>query len=254
MHYVERSVVLQTLDHLWREHIVNLDHLRSVIGFRGYAQRDPLQEYKSEAFELFQALLDKSPSGRHRTADARRTGAAKRRGAAAGTAADGRPPSRPATGEDDFADSDQRSNSSSRRKTATRRIHQPGARSAATRPAPAARARNTSTATVLSRRAWVEPCFCEPKGLFLKRRRDCRPACLFAYFWKLTRTAIDQPVRVFRIISVTLNGFCHIDHLQIRQQGRCLSREARLPGDANWFHARCFCRRMQPTIAYGLSL
>ncbi|MDO9417916.1 preprotein translocase subunit SecA [Pararhizobium sp.] len=57
MHYVERSVVLQTLDHLWREHIVNLDHLRSVIGFRGYAQRDPLQEYKSEAFELFQALL-----------------------------------------------------------------------------------------------------------------------------------------------------------------------------------------------------
>ena len=57
MAYVERSVVLQTLDHLWREHIVNLDHLRSVVGFRGYAQRDPLQEYKSEAFELFQALL-----------------------------------------------------------------------------------------------------------------------------------------------------------------------------------------------------
>lgn len=57
MQYVERSVILQTLDHLWREHIVNLDHLRSVIGFRGYAQRDPLQEYKSEAFEMFQALL-----------------------------------------------------------------------------------------------------------------------------------------------------------------------------------------------------
>ncbi len=57
MNYVERSVILQTLDHLWREHIVNLDHLRSVIGFRGYAQRDPLQEYKSEAFELFNALL-----------------------------------------------------------------------------------------------------------------------------------------------------------------------------------------------------
>ncbi len=57
MTYVERSVVLQTLDHLWREHIVNLDHLRSVVGFRGYGQRDPLQEYKSEAFELFQALL-----------------------------------------------------------------------------------------------------------------------------------------------------------------------------------------------------
>ncbi|ATN36182.1 preprotein translocase subunit SecA [Rhizobium sp. ACO-34A] len=55
--YVERSIILQTIDNLWREHIVNLDHLRSVVGFRGYAQRDPLQEYKAEAFELFQALL-----------------------------------------------------------------------------------------------------------------------------------------------------------------------------------------------------
>jgi preprotein translocase subunit SecA len=58
MTYVQRSVVLQTLDGLWREHIVNLDHLRSVIGFRGYAQRDPLQEYKAEAFELFNSLLN----------------------------------------------------------------------------------------------------------------------------------------------------------------------------------------------------
>lgn len=57
MQYVQRSVVLQTLDHLWREHLVNLDHLRSVIGFRSYAQRDPLQEYKGEAFELFSGLL-----------------------------------------------------------------------------------------------------------------------------------------------------------------------------------------------------
>ncbi|MCO5059257.1 MAG: preprotein translocase subunit SecA [Rhizobiaceae bacterium] len=57
MAYVQKSVVLQTLDHLWREHLVNLDHLRSVVGFRGYAQRDPLNEYKSEAFELFQAML-----------------------------------------------------------------------------------------------------------------------------------------------------------------------------------------------------
>jgi len=57
MAYVERSVMLQTLDHLWREHIVNLDHLRSVVGFRSYAQRDPLQEYKQEGFELFQAML-----------------------------------------------------------------------------------------------------------------------------------------------------------------------------------------------------
>lgn len=55
--YVERSIVLQTLDNLWREHIVNLDHLRNVVGFRGYAQRDPLQEYKQEGFELFQTML-----------------------------------------------------------------------------------------------------------------------------------------------------------------------------------------------------
>jgi preprotein translocase subunit SecA len=57
MTYVEKSVMLQTLDSLWREHLVNLDHLRSVVGFRGYAQRDPLNEYKTEAFELFQSML-----------------------------------------------------------------------------------------------------------------------------------------------------------------------------------------------------
>ncbi len=55
--YIEKSIVLQTLDQLWRDHLVNLDHLRSVIGFRGYGQRDPLNEYKSESFELFQTLL-----------------------------------------------------------------------------------------------------------------------------------------------------------------------------------------------------
>ncbi|NRG17174.1 preprotein translocase subunit SecA [Rhizobiales bacterium] len=57
MQQVEKAVLLQTLDHLWREHLANLDHLRSVIGFRGYAQRDPLQEYKTEAFTLFEAML-----------------------------------------------------------------------------------------------------------------------------------------------------------------------------------------------------
>jgi preprotein translocase subunit SecA len=57
MRYVEKSVLLQTLDHLWREHLVMLDHLRQVIGLRGYGQRDPLQEYKSEAFSLFEALI-----------------------------------------------------------------------------------------------------------------------------------------------------------------------------------------------------
>lgn len=57
MAYVEKSLILQTIDELWREHLVALEHLRSVVGFRGYAQRDPLQEYKQEAFELFQAML-----------------------------------------------------------------------------------------------------------------------------------------------------------------------------------------------------
>jgi preprotein translocase subunit SecA len=57
MRHVEKAVLLQTLDHLWREHLAHLDHLRSVVGFRGYAQRDPLNEYKTEAFALFEALL-----------------------------------------------------------------------------------------------------------------------------------------------------------------------------------------------------
>ncbi len=59
MRYIEKSILLQTLDHDWREHIVNLDHLRQYVGLRGYGQRDPLNEYKSEAFELFEALLAK---------------------------------------------------------------------------------------------------------------------------------------------------------------------------------------------------
>ena len=57
MRQIERAVLLQTLDHLWREHLATLDHLRSAIHLRGYAQRDPLNEYKSEAFALFEALL-----------------------------------------------------------------------------------------------------------------------------------------------------------------------------------------------------
>ncbi|MBA3325563.1 MAG: preprotein translocase subunit SecA [Rhodobacteraceae bacterium] len=56
---IEKQVLLQTIDRNWREHLVTLDHLRSVVGFRGYAQRDPLNEYKSEAFQLFEALLTK---------------------------------------------------------------------------------------------------------------------------------------------------------------------------------------------------
>jgi preprotein translocase subunit SecA len=54
---IEKAVLLQTVDAQWREHLVTLDHLRSVIGLRGYGQRDPLNEYKSEAFALFEAML-----------------------------------------------------------------------------------------------------------------------------------------------------------------------------------------------------
>jgi preprotein translocase subunit SecA len=57
MGYVEKQVLLQTLDHLWREHLVTVDQLRQVIGWRGYAQRDPLNEYKVEAFQLFHGLV-----------------------------------------------------------------------------------------------------------------------------------------------------------------------------------------------------
>ncbi|HWA04009.1 MAG TPA: preprotein translocase subunit SecA [Rhizomicrobium sp.] len=59
MRYAEKAILLQTLDHDWREHIVNLDHLRQYVGLRGYGQRDPLNEYKSEAFTLFEGLLSK---------------------------------------------------------------------------------------------------------------------------------------------------------------------------------------------------
>ncbi|MDB5507507.1 MAG: SecA [Devosia sp.] len=57
MRQVERSILLQTIDQLWREHLGTLDHLSKVVGWRGLAQRDPLNEYKQEAFELFQTML-----------------------------------------------------------------------------------------------------------------------------------------------------------------------------------------------------
>ena len=55
---IEKQLLLQTIDRIWREHLITLEHLRSVIGFRGYAQRDPLNEFKSEAFQLFETLLN----------------------------------------------------------------------------------------------------------------------------------------------------------------------------------------------------
>lgn len=58
MRFLEKSVLLQTLDHLWKEHLLALDHLRQGIGLRAYGQRDPLNEYKAEAFALFSVMLE----------------------------------------------------------------------------------------------------------------------------------------------------------------------------------------------------
>ncbi len=106
MVHVEKSILLQTLDHLWREHLVNLDHLRSVIGFRGLAQRDPLNEYKGESFEMFQAMLGNLRQAV--TAQLMRVEIVRE-------AADAPPPEAPegeghhidaSTGEDDFGEAD----------------------------------------------------------------------------------------------------------------------------------------------------
>ena len=58
MRIIEKQVLLETIDGKWREHLLTLEHLRAVVGFRSYAQRDPLNEYKSESFQLFESLLD----------------------------------------------------------------------------------------------------------------------------------------------------------------------------------------------------
>ena len=58
MRNIEKQLLLQSIDTRWREHLLTLEHLRSVVGFRGYAQRDPLNEYKTEAFTLFESMLN----------------------------------------------------------------------------------------------------------------------------------------------------------------------------------------------------
>ena len=58
MRYIEKNLLLQILDQVWKEHLLALDHLRQGIGLRAYGQRDPLNEYKTEAFALFNGLLD----------------------------------------------------------------------------------------------------------------------------------------------------------------------------------------------------
>ena len=58
MESIEKQILLQTIDAKWREHLLRLEHLRTVVNFRGYAQRDPLNEYKSEGFTLFENMLN----------------------------------------------------------------------------------------------------------------------------------------------------------------------------------------------------
>ena len=148
MRYVEKSILLQTLDHLWREHLVMLEHLRQVIGLRGYGQRDPLNEYKAEAFNLFEAMsthLREAVTSQLMRVEIRAAPPPERAGQAfpiwrrtrsipraARTNSRWREPARrrsPATG----SPLRQR-----RRRRAIRKIHQAGARLAATRPVPAA--------------------------------------------------------------------------------------------------------------------
>ena len=57
MRDVEKSLLLQVLDQVWKEHLLSLDHLRQGIGLRAYAQKDPLNEYKGEAFDMFNVML-----------------------------------------------------------------------------------------------------------------------------------------------------------------------------------------------------
>jgi len=58
MRNIEKQILLQAIDAKWRDHLLMLEHLRSVVGFRSYAQRDPLSEYKTEGFQLFESMLD----------------------------------------------------------------------------------------------------------------------------------------------------------------------------------------------------
>jgi preprotein translocase subunit SecA len=59
MRALERHVLLMVIDGQWKDHLLSIDHLKEGIGLRGYGQRDPLTEYKREAFDLFQAMVDR---------------------------------------------------------------------------------------------------------------------------------------------------------------------------------------------------
>ena len=81
MRNIEKQLLLQTIDAKWREHLVTLEHLRSVVGFRGYAQRDPLNEYKTEGFHAVRKHAELAAAGGDAEAGA---GPSADRGRAAG--------------------------------------------------------------------------------------------------------------------------------------------------------------------------
>ena len=59
LRFLERLVMLQIIDDQWKDHLLAMDHLKEGIGFRGYAQKNPLNEYKREGFDLFSAMMDR---------------------------------------------------------------------------------------------------------------------------------------------------------------------------------------------------
>ena len=149
--YIEKSVLLQTLDQVWKEHLLALDHLRQGIGLRSYGQRDPLNEYKREAFALFTGLLDELKREGDECA-----GACDRGRSTAGTAAgagDGEPSAArrhdrgAGAGRAGGAGGGPRSGRF-RRGRWTRHGPRPGRQHREMRPAPAVRARNSNTAMV----------------------------------------------------------------------------------------------------------
>ncbi len=162
---VEKSVLMQLFDQSWKEHLLHLDHLRQGIGLRAYGQKDPLNEYKREAFNLFNDLLTglrEQVVGLLATLQLRMEAAAD-----AGDADQhARGPRGSCSWRSQMSDDPGVRSGRSRRR---RRRHaapaavggagppriptipRPGARSRATRPAPAAQARSSSTATGASR-------------------------------------------------------------------------------------------------------
>jgi preprotein translocase subunit SecA len=140
MRWIEKQVLLQVLDMRWREHLGVLDHLRSVIHLRSYGQRDPLNEFKNEAFTLFDRMLHGTAHDGDALADALQLEGEEQ-------VEEPRPPTQliethldPVTGENEVEDR----RPAARLQTAP--IRAPGARSRATTPARAAPARSTSIA------------------------------------------------------------------------------------------------------------